>query len=198
MVCFRRAFAAPFPPRTADKYRLRSPNPGLLQRFLLAQVIISFVHAWVSFVLRSNFFALLRVSPLSLLAASPFAANIWVGKRPDAAEEILESLASEGVEPDARCYRLAAEAFRKSEDETSEASPEVERLSEIADRLESGDVVGEVAREYGEGGDGGRSGGGGGVDVGEVLDRLGVSGTAELQALLDGTGEVEFDSLEAC
>lgn len=115
-------------------------------------------------------------------------------KRPDAAQQILESLASEGVEPDARCYRLAAEAFRKSENEQSDASPEVERFSGIAERLESREV-GEVARECG--GDGG-GGGGGGVGLDEVFDRMGVSGTAELQVLLGGTEEVELDSLEAC
>lgn len=61
--------------------------------------------------------------------------------RPDAAQEILESLASEGVEPDARCYRLAAEAFRKSGNEKSRVSPEVQRLLDIAERLESGQVA---------------------------------------------------------
>ena len=121
--------------------------------------------------------------------------------RPDAAQEILESLASEGVQPDARCYRLAAEAFRKSGNENSKVSPEVRRLLDIAERLESGEV-GRASGESRGGGDSGSgsggSGGGGGVDLGHVLDSLGVSGTAELQALLDGAGEVEFDSFEAC
>ena len=125
-------------------------------------------------------------------------------ERSDAAQEVLESLASEGVEPDARCYRLAAEAFRRSGDEESEASTEVERLLGIAERLESGEG-GEVSTRGFGGGDGGEGGGGGGggdgcdggggggVDLGEVLDSLGVSGTAELRALLKGAGEVEFD-----
>jgi len=109
--------------------------------------------------------------------------------RADAAHEILESLASEGIEPDARCYRLAAEAFRNTGEE-GDPPPESKRLSEIADRLESGVATGGAER-----GGGGVDGGGGVLDG--ALGDLDISGTAGLRELLKEAGGVAFGLPEA-
>lgn len=94
-------------------------------------------------------------------------------------------MASEGVDPDARCYRFAAEAFRTTGDAENKPSPEAEHFSEIAERLELG-VSKEVAR--GSGSSGGGGGGGSSGSLGEMLSGMGMSGTAELEALLEGAG----------
>lgn len=113
--------------------------------------------------------------------------------RADAAEEILGSMASECVEPDARCYRFAAEAFRGTGDD-SVSSPEVERLLDLARKLE--------ANEEGKPGEDteGRDRGGerreGRLDLGGVLDGTGLSGTSGLEMLLEERRGVEFTGPE--
>ncbi|CAM9264632.1 unnamed protein product [Laminaria digitata] len=71
-------------------------------------------------------------------------------RREDGAQEILDSMASEGVEPDARCYRFAAEACMGTGDD-GRPSPEAERLLGIASGLEAS----KESIELGEQDDGG-------------------------------------------
>lgn len=107
----------------------------------------------------------------------------------------MDSMASEGVDPDARCYRFAAEAFRKTGDE-NDPSPEAERYFEIAERLEL-DAVEDVAEGGGSmagGGGSGGDGGGGRDSLDDMLSGMSFSGTVELEALLQGAGKAEFDS----
>lgn len=95
-------------------------------------------------------------------------------------------MSSEGVEPDARCYRFAAEAFLTKAGDDSQASPsEARRLSEIAGRLESKSTGLDDAGENG----------GSGGDLGEVLRGMGMSGTAELDMLLEGARTADFEAL---
>ncbi|CAM9221077.1 unnamed protein product [Ectocarpus fasciculatus] len=110
-------------------------------------------------------------------------------RRDDAAQEILDSMASEGVEPDARCYRFASEAFGKSADDENDASPEAEHFSKIAERLEL-----EAARKVPSrrGGDSDEAGIGG---LGEALVDMGMSGTAGLQELLAKAEDAEIMSV---
>ncbi|CAM9279559.1 unnamed protein product [Ectocarpus sp. 12 AP-2014] len=112
-------------------------------------------------------------------------------RRDDAAREVLDSMASEGVEPDARCYRLAAEAFGQSGD-GNDASPEAEQFSKIAERLEL-EAAGKVPRRHGGRGGGGDGAISGGLD--EALSDMGMSGTAGLEELLAKAGDVEFRSV---
>lgn len=107
-------------------------------------------------------------------------------QRDDAAQEILDSMASEGVEPDARCYRFASEAFGKSADDENDASPEAERFSKIAERLEL-EAARRVPRRRGGDSEGAGSGG-----LGEALGDMGMSGTAGLQELLAKAEDAEF------
>ncbi|CAM9870079.1 unnamed protein product [Scytosiphon promiscuus] len=110
-------------------------------------------------------------------------------KRGDAAQEILDSMASEGVEPDARCYRFAGEAFQQTGEGDQVSPPEARRFSEIATRLES------ASAGVGGRGDGsaGRNGDAGGL--GEVLRGMGMSGTEELDLLLEGARTADFEVL---
>ncbi|CBJ48529.1 conserved unknown protein [Ectocarpus siliculosus] len=112
-------------------------------------------------------------------------------RRDDAAQEILDSMGSEGVEPDARCYRFAAEAFGKSGD-GNDASPEAEHFSKIAERLEL-EAAGTVPRRHGGSGGGGDGAISGGLD--EALSDMGMSGTAGLEELLAKAGDAEFRSV---
>lgn len=98
-------------------------------------------------------------------------------------------MASEGVEPDARCYRFAAEAFGQSGDE-NDASPEAEHFSKIAERLEL-EAAGKVPRRHGGGGGDGAITG----DLAEALSDMGMSGTAGLEELLAKAGDVEFRTM---
>ena len=85
---------------------------------------------------------------------------------------------------------MAAEAFRNPGDEGG-LSPESKRLSEIAERLESG-VAAEGAPR-GSDGDGCDGDG----DFGGVLTGMDISGTAGLRELLEGAGRVYSDPPEA-
>lgn len=108
-------------------------------------------------------------------------------QRGDAAQEILNSMASEGVEPDARCYRFAAEAFRNAGDGDQASPPEARRFSEIAARLESESAGGDAREDSDNGGSGG--------GVGEVLRGMGMSGMAELEVLLEGAKRGDLEVL---
>lgn len=59
--------------------------------------------------------------------------------RADEAQEIMDSMASEFVEPDARCYRLAAEALQNggNGDHSAGSSPEADRLLGLAEDMEA-------------------------------------------------------------
>lgn len=100
-------------------------------------------------------------------------------------------MASEGVEPDARCYRLAAEAFGQSGD-GNDASPEAEHFSKIAERLEL-EAAGKAPRRHGGRGRGGDGAISGGLD--KALSDMGMSGTAGLEELLAKAGDAEFRSV---
>ncbi|CAB1097375.1 unnamed protein product [Ectocarpus sp. CCAP 1310/34] len=127
---------------------------------------------------------------LDMVSGSLLGASI-IRARDDAAREILDSMASEGVEPDARCYRFAAEAFGQSGD-GNDASPEAEQFSKIAERLEL-EAAGKDPRRRGGGGGGGDGAISCGLD--EALSDMGISGTAGLEELLAKAGDVEFRSV---
>lgn len=80
---------------------------------------------------------------------------------------------SEGVEPDARCYRFAAAAFGGA-DEDGELSAEADRLMALAEDLEASGGQGDFSREAG--------------DVDGLVGGMGLSETAGLQTLLEGGG----------
>lgn len=96
--------------------------------------------------------------------------------RADAAEEILDSMESEGVEPDARCYRFAATAFRGADEDVEYFSAEADRLTALAADMEASDARNSVKGE----GDGVVDGLAGG---------LGLSGTSGLQTILEGAAD---------
>lgn len=87
----------------------------------------------------------------------------------------MDSMASEFVEPDARCYRLAAEAFQKSRDEDHSAGPshEATRLLELAEDMEAS-----AAAEHLEGS----------VSAGVDLRALDMMDTSDLETLLEAAG----------
>ena len=101
--------------------------------------------------------------------------------RADAAQEIMNSMASECVEPDARCYRFAAETFRRSSENgdcAAESFPQSERFLELAGKMEVNAAAGRM--------EGART-------ASFDLNELGLTGTSAFEALLEtAEGSVDF------